>query len=411
VLTNRTSNQIYLEVQSAIRATGRFADDISANYFQGFHRHFPIICRTRFNSNLVTSGVTEAADFSVLLLTLCLITNSHALDNEPSQNATESVAQRLLYLTVKSLLAQVQASYPASILIIQAALLLAIYEYTHGRPEDAFVTISGSARMAYAARIHNHDHSCTQVTHIASHGVDTDLLFQAEEAANTWWGIIVCERYVPSDTIYNHRFMLKQMAGRIFFSEISVQGQPLITVFPGGAARLPTEPHVLDRFDEKESGSLPNISISSLTSPEIGGFGRSAQATCLLDQVIKGVETTDIDSKLLHLDSLSSSLQAFAVLVISHWEDQPGTFCLAIHIAIRLVIPFNAVTFLSIPLSRVSDTTAVQLCLTIIGQSALYSTLAHFRPAVTRCQSLVHITRGVAQEVPGGTSHYYEDGR
>jgi hypothetical protein len=71
-----------------------------------------------------------------------------------------------------------------------------MYKYIHGRPGDTFVTIAGSAQMAYAARIHARGCHQTQMTHTAGHNADTDIVLQAEEVANTWWGIVICERYV-----------------------------------------------------------------------------------------------------------------------------------------------------------------------------------------------------------------------
>jgi transcription factor-like protein len=172
-------------------------DDISARYFQRFHHHLPVISRTRFYNNLITLEAAPAADSSVLLLTICLITHAPALGYQSRQGATQSVEQQSLYLTVRSLFAQVQVSCSPSVALIQAGLLLAVYEYTHGRPEDAFVTIASSARMAYATRIHARDRYQTRMTHTAGQSTDTDLLLQAEEAANTWWGIAIYERYVP----------------------------------------------------------------------------------------------------------------------------------------------------------------------------------------------------------------------
>jgi hypothetical protein len=187
---------VYLEVHSIIRATRQFVDDISARYFQRFHRHLPVISRTRFYNNLTMIGAAPAADFSVLLLTICLITYAPALGYQSEHGAIRSVEQQSLYLTARSLFAQVQVSCSPSVPLIQAGLLLAVYEYTHGRPGDAFVTIAGSARMAYAARIHARDRRQAQMVHTAGHNADTDILLQAEEAANTWWGIVIFERYV-----------------------------------------------------------------------------------------------------------------------------------------------------------------------------------------------------------------------
>jgi hypothetical protein len=98
------------------------------------------------------------------------------------------------------------------------------------------------------------------------------------------------------------------LGDRTFFSEVTVFDQPLVTAFPGGDARLPIEPQVLDQLDILDPGSIPNIPVSCLTSPKVGGFGRAAQATCLLDQVFKGFDIPDIDSRLLQLDRLDTNI-------------------------------------------------------------------------------------------------------
>lgn len=176
-------------------------DDICARYFQGFHPYLPIICRTRFNNNLISLGAAPSADFSVLLLTICLITHAPALGYQSGHGAARSTEQQSLYLTARSLFAQVQVSCSPSVFLIQAGLLLALYEYRHSRPDDAFVTIAGIARMAYATRINVCDRHQTQMTHISGENGDIDLLLQGEEAANTWWGIVVYERFVLSSVL------------------------------------------------------------------------------------------------------------------------------------------------------------------------------------------------------------------
>lgn len=120
---------------------------------------------------------------------------------------------------------------------------------------------------------------------------------------------------------------------------MTVFDQPLVTLFPGRDTRLPIEPQILDQLDILDPESLPNIPVSCLTSPKVGGFSRTAQATCLLDQVFKGFETPDIDSRLLQLDRLDTNIQAFLSLVMPECQGQLGIFCAAINIAIRSVHP------------------------------------------------------------------------
>lgn len=178
---------LYRQVLQLIHQTGQLVDDLSARYFQGPHRHLPVCSRPYFYSNLITLGAIPSAEFSVLLLTICLT----ASDAHTDQQSLRRTTNRLVTL--------VQESYPTSIPLIQSRLLLAIYDYAHGRPEDAFQAIAGCARMAYAARIHLHFLSaCRKDTITSSANIKArsgpDGLLQATEAANTWWGIIICER-------------------------------------------------------------------------------------------------------------------------------------------------------------------------------------------------------------------------
>lgn len=186
---------LYRQVLQLIHETGQFVDDISTRYFQGLHRYLPICSRSCFHKNLITLGAIPSADFSILLLTICLTVSS----SSRSGTATEHANKQSLYLNTKSLLIRAQESYPPSLPLIQSHLLLAVYDYTHGRPEEAFVAIAGCARMAYAARIHLCHRSPSQEvllgrgSDVETH-LDPDGLLRAEEAANTWWGIVVCER-------------------------------------------------------------------------------------------------------------------------------------------------------------------------------------------------------------------------
>lgn len=323
-------------------------DDISARYFQWYHHHLPVISRTRFYNNLITLGSVPAADFSVLLLSICLITYTPALGCQSSHDETPAVELQSLYLTAKSLFAQVQASCAPSVSLIQAGLLVALYEYTHCQSDNAFVTLTSIARMAYAARIHLHDSNRAPTMGIADHNEKIDHILEIEEAANTWWGIVICERYVLK--VYDMD-KSKPDLYRTFFCELVVFDQPLITTFPGGDARLPVEPQVLNKLDMTESEAPPNIAVSCLTSTKIRGFGRTAQATCLLDKVLKSFDNPDIDSKLLYLDRLDASLQEFLAVVMPQCASKAGVFCSAVNIAIRSVTSLSPLTaYIFLPL-------------------------------------------------------------
>ncbi|CAM1505815.1 Fc.00g114520.m01.CDS01 [Cosmosporella sp. VM-42] len=304
---------VFLHVQGLIRETGQFVDDVTTRYFQGFHQYLPVVPRTRFHKNLITLGAAPSAGYSVLLLSLCLIISSSKL-RRPTRRATNTlpIDTRSLHLATKSLFAQLQGLVPPSVPLIQAGILLAVYEYTHGQSEEAFASIAGYARMAYAARIHQRNQSSN--TH-----ADADTQMQAEEAANTWWGIVICER--------------------IFFCEVAVKEQPLISAFPTKDSRLPTESKVLEQSNFQGLESVPYVSVSNLSSANVGSFGRAAQASWILDQVLQGIEIPGLGAKLTLLRGLDTDLHIFLGAVMQHGNR--GAFCEAIAIAIRALFALH----------------------------------------------------------------------
>ncbi|CAH0051974.1 unnamed protein product [Clonostachys solani] len=321
--TEAFGREVYSEVYRVIRDNGQFADDITARFFNGFHHQLPVISRTSFYNSLAVSEPASSADSSLLLLAMSLFTKT---PDAHAQTVPDVEKRRGLYLSLKSLYAQVQACSPPSIPLIQAGLLLGMHEYMNGQPYNAFMTISMCGRMAYAAGIHmprSHEH-------ITSRNSDSQSLFQEEEAANTWWGIVICER--------------------TFFCELESNSQPLLSVFPAGDSRLPIESRILDQLDILEHRSLPNIPLSCLTFPNLGGFGRMAQATCFLDQLRKAFEVDDIDSRLLLLSRLDTNIQAFLSLVMPQCQEEPGIYCSAMNITIRtlFILHWHIITQLEV---------------------------------------------------------------
>ncbi|KAH7127351.1 hypothetical protein EDB81DRAFT_907552, partial [Dactylonectria macrodidyma] len=306
---------VYLQVLDLIRETGRFVDEISTHYFQGIHQYMPFISRRRFQSGLTTLGATPSAGYSVLLLSLCLITSSPKLGwgtgcSGPAQNF-RVVDGRSLHLAMKSLFAQVQGSFPPSVPLIQAGLVLALYEYAHGQPDDAFVSIAGCARMGYAA----HLHLCKRAS--TDNDTDSDLVLEAEEAANTWWGLIICERAM--------------------ICEITVPEQPLVTVIAGGDARIPTEPALLEQNRILTINLIPVKEVSCLSSSDVGSFGRTAQAAWLLDRVLKVFQDQSFPSRLAQLQALDKTLQKFLGALFQESNGKRGILCEVIAITIKTI--------------------------------------------------------------------------
>ncbi|KAL3459037.1 hypothetical protein BJX64DRAFT_207978 [Aspergillus heterothallicus] len=301
-------NEIHAEVTTLIRSTGEFVDDLTSLYFRTFHTHLPIISRTRFQDSLMTSGATPAADASVLLLVICLI--AYIPNREIGGTViTQNISRQSLYLATKALIAQVQGSMKPSVALIQATLLLATYEYASGRPEVGLATIASCARLAYTARVHIRQ----------SEPVSGAARLAAEEAWNTWWGIIISER--------------------AFVCEASTPTQPLTTTFPPETTRLPLDRALLDRADTLAPDAIPDIPISAcLTATHVGGFGRAAQICCLVDRTIKAMAMSmseGIQTALPLLENLDATLQSSLGMILSHGLGRSWHYCTALAVTLR----------------------------------------------------------------------------
>lgn len=177
--TNLNST-LYLQIIRIIRLTDQCVDDISMRYFRGIHTFIPIISPCRFHQEVIHSSTSPSATFSLLLLSMCLITYHPGLAKSSS-----AIDHATLYLTTKSLYTQIQSSFSPSLHLIQAGIIIASYEYATKKINDAFASIAVCARMGYAARLHLIN---------SVEGLDPMEYLQAEEELSTWWGIVITER-------------------------------------------------------------------------------------------------------------------------------------------------------------------------------------------------------------------------
>ena len=174
------NDTLQLQVSQIIRASEQYVDEISVKYFQGIHRWLPVISRHRFHNCLVDFHNRASADFSVLLLTMCLATTSPDL-------AVKDIDQETLYLTTKMLFAHASSILPLSTRLIQAGLLITTYEYAQGMNDVAYVSVGNCARMATAIGLAK--------VKLDRNQIDDALFLKTEEERNLWWAIVICERY------------------------------------------------------------------------------------------------------------------------------------------------------------------------------------------------------------------------
>lgn len=153
----------------------------ASRFFGQVHLWMPFISKKRFYEIYLPSYSQCHPDITLLLLSLKLITSLPPHD--PRNPQTQ------LYRDMKHLLTDIEGSATFSILVLQARVLLALYEIGHGIYPAAFLTIGACARYAHALGIR------------AKKTVSTKrvlTLVELEERKRVWWAIVILDRFAPS---------------------------------------------------------------------------------------------------------------------------------------------------------------------------------------------------------------------
>jgi hypothetical protein len=121
-------------------------------------------------------------DQTVALLLLCM-----KLVIEVPASGTSASAS-LLYREAKAYLQVTESDFPTSLRVLQALVLIALYEMGHGIFPAAYLTIGRAARMSVLRGVHDRNYA-TQLFQTPSTWTDW------EEERRTWWATLILERY------------------------------------------------------------------------------------------------------------------------------------------------------------------------------------------------------------------------
>ncbi|KAL2698184.1 hypothetical protein AAEP93_010894 [Penicillium crustosum] len=221
-------------------------------FFKHIHQWMPFISKKRFYDLYLQPAFRSRPDIVLLLLALKLITTF-----PPA----------------------VEESF--SILVLQAGVLIALYELGHGIYPAAFLSIGACARYAHALGIN--------VSRTAPNRRVLTLV-EVEERRRVWWAIVILDRFVS----------------------IGCPGRPFATADPKLDDYLPADDAAWDQ------GTVKPDRFSTLSSPMTGHMSKFAllcQAARLLGQVLHHLSTdfTSEDDVWIQLDRTLQSMLAAAL--------------------------------------------------------------------------------------------------
>ncbi|RDW58631.1 hypothetical protein BP6252_13107 [Coleophoma cylindrospora] len=275
-------------------------ESIIENYFNTVHRWLPILSKSMLKDRIRQLRALESPRAEVACLVLCIY-----LVIQPYTKVTPGSNEHLsfLYSRAKCVHALVQSSGPVSIELVQAALLLTVYELGHGLLPSAYVSIGCSARLFSAMFL--------DLKGKGEAGDSTMLWIKEEEERRARWGIIILDRF------------LNTSFGRELdsFATLSLTEDKY----------LPTQDSIWDAANESDSPPTA-LPVSICSNDKVGSFARQAQAAHLLGRVLQHVHepTSNVEFNKEEGAQLERTLHSLNKILAIEIEDSETDLCGAI---------------------------------------------------------------------------------
>ncbi|PKK51772.1 hypothetical protein CI102_3140 [Trichoderma harzianum] len=259
-----------------------------AEFFATIHQWMPIISRIRLHSLLTNQPLhQQEPDAILLLLSIKLILSV------PEQNKSESE----IYVTAKQFFLMVEMAGCLTLQLVQAGIMISLYELGHGIYPAAFSTVAACARYGTALGID--DLAVTDLTRAGG-----------EEKLRVWWGILIV------DHILN----------------VGTHGRHLATRGPKSDQPLPMDDDDWDRL--VRISRFPQV-LSAPTELKAGRFARTAQATNLPSLVFQYLNRmrSGLQPSYEHLDQLNRTILALGDLVEEEGNQRGIVLCCPVDFA------------------------------------------------------------------------------
>jgi hypothetical protein len=144
---------------------------VAVTYFGSIHYWLPIISVDPFNDSVRSIFLQPRADTSLLCLAIALITSNLSEGDYGEEDKLEK-----LYTLCKTSIAFLEAKGVNSLEVVQARLLVALFEVGHWK-SAAYISIAALARVAVEI------------------GINRSANAGSEERYRVWWGIVMLDRY------------------------------------------------------------------------------------------------------------------------------------------------------------------------------------------------------------------------
>ncbi|KAH8812750.1 hypothetical protein F5884DRAFT_786302 [Xylogone sp. PMI_703] len=277
------------ELQALLGTTNE-VQDVVDSFFQTVHVWLPVVWRRPFAS--IASLTEPRADMALLIACMKLIVELPPSDGQPSQWA--------LYALAKNFSFYAESSGLLTIHILQAIVLIAIYEIGHGIYPAAYMSVGRAARLGIVMGLRGKS-SQRVYANRTSRG-------ENEEERRVWYAIIILDRLV----------------------NIGFPGHPLCSGDFSHRDLLPCDTQAWDR------GELaPNepVFVASSTIVNANSFGRLCQIALLLGRVIEHrneIAELRAVERFQNAMQLHRTIDALLLLLSQEFRADPRSLCIPI---------------------------------------------------------------------------------
>ena len=172
--------QIDLPLSKQLLDSTRDVQKIVSRFFNDVHLWMPILSKKRFHDRLNDFKSQSLTERTILLLCMKLVSWI------PSEDTTNDKPRSFDYLLAKRLIIAVEISGVMTMQVLQAMILICIYEIGHAIYPAAYLTIGICARYGIALGINVQEplNSASQLDAMAQ-----------EERKRAWWAIVILDRF------------------------------------------------------------------------------------------------------------------------------------------------------------------------------------------------------------------------
>ncbi|KAH6892535.1 hypothetical protein B0T10DRAFT_295217 [Thelonectria olida] len=252
--------------------------DVDVYFNLSVHTFLPIVSKLRLYQELTASQDHLNADLALLLIAMQLHTKPPNREEPPNVG---------VYRAAKASCSFAEMSNVFSVRLLQATLLIALYEIEHAIYPAAYLTVGHCARLGLAMGLHDRKRA-PQMLNPPTTASDW------EERRRTWWAVIMLDRYI----------------------NLGSSSKPFACEDARADELLPVDEK---NWDRGELALVQPLAVSTNTAVQASPFARTCQASHILSRVLRHINDREADDEFRYQEAtqLHRTLQALSTTIVN----------------------------------------------------------------------------------------------